>query len=375
MFKKIKPHTNHAFAVALVVILITSFLGIFGTVKVSSATSADDKRTLGSIHIKGLENQDSKLVMTSSTELVASVIILELETEIKENAAKQLAAKTAQDALDAVKLAEETEKALAGIGIKKPAVASISVAAAIKSSLSLEDAIRNFLGDEAGKVGLVYYDISSDARISINGSKTFTAASTYKVPLAMLIYDRVSKGTLKETDTLKFTESCREGGTGILQNSNLSAPIKISTLVEDAIRYSDNIAANMLIKSIGYNNYKTLEDLKLGITTNHTKNEITALGAFNALKSLNDGANNGNESYSTIVSLMKQTVFNDRISNNLPSSLVAHKIGNYGSNVHDIGIIYTEKPYILAIYTNGLRNPNTTISGISDIIYARQLAK
>jgi len=129
----------------------------------------------------------------------------------------------------------------------------------------------------------------------------------------------------------------------------------------------------MLIKSLEYNNYKRLEDIKLGITTNHANNDITALGAFNALKSLNDGANNGNKNYSKILGLMKQTVFNDRISNNLPNSIVAHKIGNYGSNVDDIGIIYTEKPYILTIYTNGLRNPNATISGISDIIYARQL--
>ncbi|HBP65753.1 MAG TPA: hypothetical protein DD730_16210 [Desulfosporosinus sp.] len=368
LFKNnIRPHTNHAFAVGSVVIIITLFLGIFGTVKVSSATSAP----LDSLYIKNSEDQDTRLQMTSSTELVASVTILELQTTIKDNEAKLLAEKTAQEAQDAKLVAEKALTETTPVG--KTSVASNSVTPAIKSSSSLEEAIRNFLGNEAGKVGLVYYDISSGKTISINGSKTFTAASTYKVPLAMIIYDQVSKGTRKETDTIKFTETCREGGTGILQNSNLSSPIKISTLVEDAIRYSDNIAANMLIKSLEYNNYKRLEDIKLGITTNHANNDITALGAFNALKSLNDGANNGNKNYSKILGLMKQTVFNDRISNNLPNSIVAHKIGNYGSNVDDIGIIYTEKPYILTIYTNGLRNPNATISGISDIIYARQL--
>ena len=143
--------------------------------------------------------------------------------------------------------------------------------------------------------------------------------------------------------------------------------------MEDAIRYSDNIAANMLITSMDFEQYKRQEDLKLGITTNHANNEITALGAFNALKQLNDGANNGNLNYSKIISHMKNTIFNDRISKNIPNPLVAHKIGNYDSNVHDIGIVYTEKPYILTIYTNGLRNPNATISGISDIIYAQQI--
>lgn len=372
MFKNIRPHNNHAFAVGSVVIIITLFLGIFGTVKVSSATSADAKQPLDSLYIKNLVDQDTPLQMTSSTELVASVTIRELEIAIEENEAKLLSEKTAQEAQDGAKLV--AEKALAETTpVGKTSVASNFVTPAIKSSSSLEEALRNFLGNEAGKVGLVYYDISSGKTISINGSKTFTAASTYKVPLAMIIYDQVSKGTRKETDTIKFSETCREGGTGILQNSNLSSPIKISTLVEDALRYSDNIAANMLIKNLEYNNYKRLEDSKLGITTNHANNDMTAHGAFNALKSLNDGAKNGNKNYSKILGLMKQTVFNDRISNNLPNSIVAHKIGNYGSNVHDIGIIYAEKPYILTIYTNGLRNPNATISGISDIIYARQL--
>ena len=376
MVKRIMPRTKHAFAFASVVIIITLFLGVFGTVNASSATSSatssDAKLTVGSIHLKDLEDEDTRLTMKSSTELVASVTISELQKAVKENEAKQLAAQAAQDAAKLV----ETEKALAAeIPAKKASIASNSVTAAIKSSSNLEDALRNFLGDEASKVGLVYYDISSGESFSINGSKTFTAASTYKVPLAMIIYDRISKGTIKETDTIKFTESCREGGTGILQNSNLSSPIKISTLVEDAIRYSDNIAANMLIKSVSYSTYKRLEDLKLGITTNHAKNEITAQGAFNVLKSLNDGANNGNKNYSKIIGWMKQTVFNDRISRNLPNSIVAHKIGNYGSNVHDVGIIYSENPYILTICTNGLRDPNTTISGISEIIYARQLGK
>ncbi|HBP66493.1 MAG TPA: serine hydrolase, partial [Desulfosporosinus sp.] len=81
-----------------------------------------------------------------------------------------------------------------------------------------------------------YYDISSGNTISINENKTFNAASTIKVPLAMIIYDQVGKGARKETDTLKFSEKNREGGTGILQDNNLSVPITISTLVEDALR-------------------------------------------------------------------------------------------------------------------------------------------
>ena len=324
-----RSRTKYAFLATFVALIITSCIGVFWIVGDSSAKNADTNLSLDSGNAKVLEDQENQ-------EDQANKKALQLE-------------------------------------VKKAQEAATLAEASAKRTSSLEGALRNFLGNEADKVGLVYYNIASGDTVSINGSKTFIAASTIKVPLAMIIYDQVSNGAKKETDTLKFSEINREGGTGILQNTILSSPIKINVLVEDAIRYSDNIAANMLITSMDFNQFKIQEDIKLGLITNHSNNEITALGAFNVLKQLNDGANNGNAYYSTIINLMKNTIFNDRISANIPNSIVAHKIGNYDSNVHDIGIIYTEKPYILTIYTNGLRNANATISGISDIIYARQI--
>jgi len=332
--KLLKKYVSVASSIVLVIMLcIFSISSAHTAVASQSQTAA---QLLASEHSQSLKNADYQ---QAQLELKKHILLVENIVEAKK---------------PEIKLVESTETA-------------------VKPSVSLEDAIRNFLGDEVDNVGLVYYDISSGTMISINKDKKFTAASTIKVPLAMIICDRISSGTIKETDTIKFAEICREGGTGILQGKDLSSPIPVSTLVEDCIKYSDNIAANMLITSMDFDVFKDKEDIKLGITTDHDNNEITAFGAFNALKKLNDGANSGNRGYSTIISLMKQTIFNDRISKNISNSLVAHKIGDYESNVHDIGIIYTKRPYILSIYTEGLRNSNSIISGISDIIYKRQL--
>jgi len=355
VINNIRLRLKYVLVASAIALLVMSCIGVSFTVSSSSAFAAVSSQSqvpaelLASEHRQSLKNANYQ---QGQLEPVAKV------TEIKTQ--KELAKMNKEE-----KVKQESEA-------KKPETIT-KTANTVKPSVSLEDAIRNFLGDEVGKVGLVYYDISSGSMISINKDKKFTAASTIKVPLAMIIYDRILSGSLKGTDTIKFEEICREGGTGILQGKDLSSPIAVSTLVADCIKYSDNIAANMLITSMNFNEFKDKEDIKLGITTNHDNNEITAFGAFNALKKLNDGANSGNKGYSTIISLMKQTIFNDRISKDIPNSLVAHKIGNYGSNVHDVGIIYTKRPYILSIYTNGLRNSNYTISGISDIIYKRQI--
>lgn len=357
MINNIRLRLKYVLIVSAIALLVMSCIGVSFTVSSSSAFASVSSQSqvpaelLASEHRQSLKNANYQ---QGQLELVAKVAGIKTQKE------KQVAKMNKVE-----KVKQESEA-------KKPETTT-KTANTVKPSVSLEDAIRNFLGDEVGKVGLVYYDISSGSMISINKDKKFTAASTIKVPLAMIIYDRILSGTLKATDTIKFEEICREGGTGILQGKDLSSPIEVSTLVADCIKYSDNIAANMLITSMNFEEFKNKEDIKLGITTNHDNNEITAFGAFNALKKLNDGANSGNKGYSTIISLMKQTIFNDRISKDIPNSLVAHKIGNYGSNVHDVGIIYTKRPYILSIYTNGLRDSDYTISGISDIIYKRQL--
>ena len=69
---------------------------------------------------------------------------------------------------------------------------------------------------------------------------------------------------------------------------------------------------------------------------------------------------------------MKNTDFHDRIDLYIPHDMVAHKVGDYGNYVNDVAIIYTEKPYILSIYTNGLEDANEIIAHISKIIYDYQ---
>ncbi len=50
---------------------------------------------------------------------------------------------------------------------------------------------------------------------------------------------------------------------------------------------------------------------------------------------------------------MKNTVFHERMDTPTTSGKVAHKIGSYAGFLHDIGILETEQPFILTIFTNG----------------------
>lgn len=66
---------------------------------------------------------------------------------------------------------------------------------------------------------------------------------------------------------------------------------------------------------------------------------------------------------------MKETVFHDRLDKYVPKNIVAHKIGNYGAFVNDAGIVYAPKPYIIAVYTEGLTNADEIIANINKMLY------
>jgi len=240
-----------------------------------------------------------------------------------------------------------------------------------KNREELEQQIKDYLGDNIEHIGLSYFDINSRKSIKINGDKVFIAASTIKVQMNMILCDMFKSGQIAQEEALEFTEDCYEEGTGVLQGQNLSKPLKIKLLSEYSITHSDNIATNMIIKRIGYKTMRDLIDGKLGHTTDHTRNYITANDETALLKLLYDNVDN-NPFYAQIIENMKKTDFHDRIDLYIPQEVVAHKIGNYDSYVNDVGIIHVKKPYILSIYTKELPYANEVIAHISKMIYDYQ---
>lgn len=235
----------------------------------------------------------------------------------------------------------------------------------------LEDEIKAYLGDNINRVGLSYYDINSGSEITINGDKTFLAASTVKVQMNMVLADLIKSGQISKDEALQYTSDCYEEGTGILQGEDLSNPIPLKLLSQYSIEYSDNIATNMIENRIGYDKMRTLIDSKIGHSTNHSDNYITAKDETILLKLLYENKDN-NSLYNDLIENMKNTEFHDRIDLYVPQNIVAHKIGNYDSYVNDVGIVYTKNPYILSVYTNEVGNAEEVIAHISQLIYNYQ---
>jgi beta-lactamase class A len=234
----------------------------------------------------------------------------------------------------------------------------------------LKAKVEGFIKNNNDKVGIAYYDLKSSLGFSINGDKTFIAASTVKVPISMATVDLIKENKLSMDQDVVYTSQDYEDGAGILQGSStLNKPINISKLIDYSIKYSDNIAVNMLLKTITPDyKYSYIEGI-VKHTVNRSENESSALDSLEILKKLYFN-NDDNEYYKTIIDDMKNTIYHDRIDKYIPEEIVAHKIGDYEDYVNDIGIIYADEPYILTVFTKDTNeDPDELIAKISKYIY------
>lgn len=230
----------------------------------------------------------------------------------------------------------------------------------------LENEILKLCGEKICDLGFIYYDLNSGDSIKINEDKQFSAASTVKIPLVMMLYDDFFYGYSNPSDETFYTASDYEEGCGVLLGSNsLYEPISLSTLGKYSIMYSDNIATNMIFRYISGNFRRTYLDNITGVESDYS-NMISPNSMLKILLKLYENKEE-NPYYDILIDQMKNTIFNDRISSLIPSEIVAHKIGDYDNYINDVGIVYDNNPYIIIFYTEGFEY--SEIGEISKLVY------
>ncbi|MGG7176813.1 serine hydrolase [Clostridium paraputrificum] len=232
----------------------------------------------------------------------------------------------------------------------------------------IKEKVEAILGSNKEAYGIYYYDLTTGSEYVLNENKEFEAASTVKVPIAMMVADKIKNKELSKTDKIAYEEYDYEGGAGVLQGDiKVNQKISIDELLKDMIVESDNIATNMLKRVVGSKD-EYISKIT-GIEMNNHNNLLTPKQEKIILQNLYERQFD-NPMYSEIIELMKNTSSHDRLDKYIPYEKVAHKIGDYADYINDIGIIYTDKPYILCVCTKGEgEKGRENIASISKAIY------
>jgi beta-lactamase class A len=234
---------------------------------------------------------------------------------------------------------------------------------------NLKKELNEYVSRFRGQYGIYFIDLVSGDEFGINDTDEYTAASTVKVPLNYFVYKKIESGEVEPEDTIDYIKDDFEGGTGILQAKKLTGnSYTIRYLLKVSIVYSDNIATNMLLRHFGRKNLKDFMRSLGGTVVDDKKNISCPKDMAIYLREIYEFCNENEELGKELKSNLCNTIHNDRLPKLLPKNVkVAHKIGDQIQAVHDIGIIYADNPYILAVMSKGVISDEESRSVIAQV--------
>lgn len=236
---------------------------------------------------------------------------------------------------------------------------------------TLEERINNFLEKDINNVAYLYHNINTNETISLNADKPFTAASTYKLHLNILIYNKINNGIFNENTVLSMRNYQNKPGNRYINFKQYYQDTNIIKVLDDSIITSDNTAAFLLYHTLGgWNSYRNEYFNFFNIENRMLQNETTVNNELIVLKYLYEHQ----DEYSHLITSLKNTIYHDRLDKYIPNEIVAHKIGTLDTILNDVGIVYTQNPYIVCVLTDSCnKNQYEIIAKISRAIYIYNL--
>ena len=211
----------------------------------------------------------------------------------------------------------------------------------------------------------MYTDLESGYSFGEGTDNKNYAASVSKLPAVFYAYKLADDGKLNLDDEVTYLAKYKAGGSGVIQKEKVGTVYKMSTLLEYAIKYSDNIAYYMILDEIGGTSKVKEYWESLGYKIEFTDrfgNLPPSLGN-GYIKEVYNYYLTGNENAKKLINDMKvsdnlQYVKTDDVE-------VAHKYGEYveGSGYYnDVSLNFTDHPFALSITsTLGLTNQMKTL--------------
>lgn len=196
--------------------------------------------------------------------------------------------------------------------------------------------------------------LSTQKVAGVHQDKMMYAASVSKLPVLYYAQEKITSGEYKLTQGLqyvdkvtKFKGSYSAEGSGSLTKIADNKHYRIDQLIAKTAKESDNAASNLLAYYMTNQFDQSFYDSITGITGQ--KWDMSSRQASAQMAGLMMEAiyyQNGE----VLTSLQSTSFDNQRIERDIPVP-VAHKIGDAYDFRHDVGLVYTDSPFVLSIFT------------------------
>lgn len=206
-------------------------------------------------------------------------------------------------------------------------------------------------GIDHEKVAYCITDLEHNIKYSMNEKDEFIAASIYKLPLAMLYYDKVNEGEYTLDSTFTYSGYMHEDAGVISSNYGIGSQVPLSDLLNDLIIYSDNDAGHILYENLG--GWKEYKEAMTKYTDFISENYYTMDNVTTA-NTMNDVVTylyDHKEDYKGLIKNMEEAEPGEYLDRDTQLSM-PQKYGMYDSALNSVGFVECNTSYSIVVLTS-----------------------
>lgn len=206
-------------------------------------------------------------------------------------------------------------------------------------------------GIDHEKVAYCITDLEHNNKYSMNEKDEFIAASIYKLPLAMLYYDKVNEGEYTLDSTFTYSGYMHEDAGVISSDYGIGSQVPLSDLLNDLIIYSDNDAGHILYENLG--GWKEYKEAMTKYTDSISENYYTMDNVTTA-NTMNDVVTylyDHKEDYKGLIKNMEEAEPGEYLDRDTQLSM-PQKYGMYDSALNSVGFVECNTSYSIVVLTS-----------------------
>lgn len=206
-------------------------------------------------------------------------------------------------------------------------------------------------GIDHEKVAYCITDLEHNIKYSMNEKDEFIAASIYKLPLAMLYYDKVNEGEYTLDSTFTYSGYMHEDAGVISSDYGIGSQVPLSDLLNDLIIYSDNDAGHILYENLG--GWKEYKEAMTKYTDSISENYYTMDNVTTA-NTMNDVVTylyDHKEEYKGLIKNMEEAEPGEYLDRDTQLSM-PQKYGMYDSALNSVGFVECNTSYSIVVLTS-----------------------
>lgn len=223
-------------------------------------------------------------------------------------------------------------------------------------------------GIDHEKVAYCITDLEHNIKYSMNEKDEFIAASIYKLPLAMLYYDKVNDGEYTLDSTFTYSGYMHEDAGVISSNYGIGCQIPLCDLLDDLIVYSDNDAGHILYENLG--GWKEYKEAMTKYTDSISENYYTEdnVSTANTMNDVVTYLYDHKENYKDLIKNMEKAEPGEYLDRDIQLSM-PQKYGMYDSALNSVGFVECNEPYSIVVLTDLGNKGADVMANINRIAY------